>query len=370
MIRVSVIVPCYNREKLLPATLESVRGQTFADWECVVVDDGSEDGSLEAAQRFVKQDSRFRVIGREGNRRGANACRNQGLKLAQGEYVVFLDSDDLLGPACLGNRVEAMQAAPECGFGVFITELFRERVGDRRVLWNIYTEANDLSRFLSKDLVWNTTSPIWRRQVLASLEGFDEDLLSFQDWDLHVRALSSGIPYFRNETRDHFYRNGYKGSSAISTVSTIRGDHLRSHERLFVKTTKSLRAAGLLDDDHRCRVAGLFWWLAKCRLNGAGTTGMEEAVGGWRRALDLQLCSRLQYVEGCLLLGLYSIRGFGRLANVLQHWWPSGFHCVGSEHLHRAPMNGLQIKSPAKKRFGAFREESLVFDQDGLALRR
>ena len=339
MIRVSVIVPCYNRETLLSATLESLSAQTLSNWECIVVDDGSGDKSFEVARQFAQKDIRFRVTRRQGTRRGANVCRNQGLNLAVGEYAIFLDSDDLLSPTCLDHRVTAMDANPECGYGVFLTELFQEQVGDRKVLWNIYTETNDLARFLSKDPVWHTTGPIWSRTVVATLGGFDEDLLSFQDWDIHVRGLAAGIKYFKDPVRDHFYRNRYSGSTAISAVSTVRADHLRSHELLFGNTVRLLSAAGLLDEDNRCRLAGLFWWLAKSWLNGGRVV---EATGVWRNAWEFGLCNRRQLFEGRLMLRMYSLRGMSRLANLMQHSWPPQFYRTGSEHLHNSPLNLLR----------------------------
>src|SRR6266436_2095129 len=101
MSHVSVIIPCYNRESLLGATLDSLLEQTFPHWEAIIIDDDSTDKSMEVARGYARIDSRFRVVSRQGERRGANICRNQGLRIAGGDYVVFLDSDDLLLETCL-----------------------------------------------------------------------------------------------------------------------------------------------------------------------------------------------------------------------------------------------------------------------------
>jgi glycosyltransferase involved in cell wall biosynthesis len=123
VVRVSVIIPCYNRERLLGETLDSLRGQTYSDWEAIVVDDNSQDNSVEVGHRYGRLDSRIHAVSRQGDRKGGNICRNQGLALAQGEYIVFLDSDDLLSPFCLQHRVAAMDNASHYGFGVYQTEL-------------------------------------------------------------------------------------------------------------------------------------------------------------------------------------------------------------------------------------------------------
>jgi len=143
--------------------LDSLIAQTYPDWEAIVADDGSQDNSLELAQKYAAKDNRIRACLRQGEKQGACVCRNQGLSMAAGEYVVFLDSDDLLLATCLEHRVARMDRMPECGFGVYQTEMFYRQAGDRKILWNIYTETSDLHRFLSKDVVWHTTGPYGAR---------------------------------------------------------------------------------------------------------------------------------------------------------------------------------------------------------------
>src|SRR5277367_3302081 len=77
--RVSVIIPCYNREDLLGATLDSVRAQTFGDWEVIVVDDHSQDNSVQVGRSYAQSDNRVRVVSRQGQRKGGSICRNEGL---------------------------------------------------------------------------------------------------------------------------------------------------------------------------------------------------------------------------------------------------------------------------------------------------
>src|SRR6266851_6749150 len=90
---VSVIIPAHNREAYLPAAIDSVLAQTFSDWELVVVDDGSEDGTATVAQAYACKDSRVRWI-RHSQKRGAQAARNSGIHAGSGRWVAFLDSDD------------------------------------------------------------------------------------------------------------------------------------------------------------------------------------------------------------------------------------------------------------------------------------
>lgn len=336
MPRVSVIIPCYNRESLLPATLESVIAQTFRDWEIILVDDHSQDSSLEVARQYAARDSRISVQKREGNRKGANVCRNQGLASAHGEYVIFLDSDDLFAANCLERRVADMNSTPICDFGVYQTELFATSVGDMRVLWNAYTEVSDLHRFLSLDSVWCNAGPIWKRASLQKLNGIDDALPSFQDWDLSVRALVSGMKYFKLPLRDHFYRHGPETGPAISSVSCVDPRHLRSHEQLFETTMGRLRAAKLLNRESLARLTGLFWWLAR-RWSSIGNTA--EALRVWKHARELGLCNGHHYFEGRLVLALrlHEKRGGGRLARLIQWSWPEAYYLIYSKYLNKAP---------------------------------
>ncbi len=94
--KISIIMPVYNVEKYLRECLDSVRAQTFTDWECICVDDGSTDASPAILDEYAAKDPRFRVIKRKHS--NAGACRNVGLDLAKGELLSFLDSDDVFEP--------------------------------------------------------------------------------------------------------------------------------------------------------------------------------------------------------------------------------------------------------------------------------
>ena len=95
--KLSIIIPIYNTGKYLAPALESVRAQTFEDWECICVDNASTDKSLDVAQEFAKRDERFVIIERPDNG-GVSVGRNAGLVAARGEYITFFDHDDLLSP--------------------------------------------------------------------------------------------------------------------------------------------------------------------------------------------------------------------------------------------------------------------------------
>jgi glycosyltransferase involved in cell wall biosynthesis len=96
---ISIITPCYNQAKFLDNCLHSVYNQDYTDWECIIVNDGSNDDTAQTAQIWLSRDKRFKYIEKENG--GLSSARNAGLDIAKGKYVFFLDSDDLISKDCL-----------------------------------------------------------------------------------------------------------------------------------------------------------------------------------------------------------------------------------------------------------------------------
>lgn len=111
---VSVITPVYNKEKYIEATIQSVKSQTYENWELVIVDDCSTDQSAEIVKQYAKNDERIRYYLNENNS-GAAESRNRAIELSKGEYIAFLDSDDLWSPDKLEKQLEFMQKR-QCAF--------------------------------------------------------------------------------------------------------------------------------------------------------------------------------------------------------------------------------------------------------------
>ena len=104
---ISIIIPAYNAEKYLESTIQSVINQTYTDWELIIINDGSNDGTLELISNFKDRDSRIKVFSYENA--GVAHSRNRGIAKARGEYIAFLDADDLWTPNKLEMQLEALQ---------------------------------------------------------------------------------------------------------------------------------------------------------------------------------------------------------------------------------------------------------------------
>lgn len=269
---VSIIIPLHNRAAELPQTLESIRAQTSGDWEAIIVDDHSTDGAKEVAEQYAMKDGRFRVIDLPGPKRGAPAGRNLGILESKGEFIIFLDSDDLISPTCVEHRVKYMREHPDLDFAVWQCQLFREQPGDVPQLWNADTGEDDLDRFLKNDMPWQTTGPIWRREALSRIRidlaerlvelggeqpdfvisktpmVWDESVLSGQDWEFHIRAVASGLNYARVAEIDCHWRLAGPTRDSIGKLSFGK-DHAKhrlrtvEHVEHFLTRSTTLNAA-------------------------------------------------------------------------------------------------------------------------------
>ena len=108
---------------------------------------------------------------------------------------MFVDSDDLVAPWCLEHRIPQMEQHPDLAMCVFPVMLFQKTPGDMAPLWNRLEGEDDLKRFLRSDPPWHTSSPLWRREDLQKLGGFDEQIMYGDDADLHTRALFASMSY-------------------------------------------------------------------------------------------------------------------------------------------------------------------------------
>jgi glycosyltransferase involved in cell wall biosynthesis len=187
---VSVIIPAFNRAWCLGDTLRSVWSQTFRNYEVIVVDDGSTDGTAALLRQF----SQVRVHRWEDNR-GVSAARNLGIQMARGEWICFLDSDDQWVENKLQVQVDLMQAHPECPASY--TDEFWVRNGVRVNPKNKHRKySGEIFRQCLPLCIISPSSIMMRASVLETIGGFDTDLAACEDYDLWLRLASRYPVYF------------------------------------------------------------------------------------------------------------------------------------------------------------------------------
>jgi hypothetical protein len=188
---VTVVVTAYNDSRFLGEALTSLIEQDFADFECVVVDDGSTDLTLDVAVAFAAADARFRVVQHDGNA-GLPAARNTGLSYARAAWVTFLDADDFLWPQALSRRLDVIGGDPQCA-GAFCDWRATSPDSSPRQRPD---EARALRRATFPDALWDTpfiaSAPVLRTAIARALGGFSEDLHAAEDFEFYLRVLRAG----------------------------------------------------------------------------------------------------------------------------------------------------------------------------------
>lgn len=199
---VSIIIPTFNRAGLIPETLESIRAQTHQNWECIVVDDGSQDDTQKVIMDFVNSDNRFQYHERPSNRpKGANACRNYGLEICKGEFVNWFDSDDLMIAEKLEIQLNGLRDSG-LPFSVCQTLVFEHDPANVLGLRNEHIISDTVFEdFVRKKIVWLTQAPLFVKKFLDDNSfRFDESLQAAQEWEFFSRILMS-FPHYHVESR-------------------------------------------------------------------------------------------------------------------------------------------------------------------------
>jgi glycosyltransferase involved in cell wall biosynthesis len=205
---VSVVIPAFNRAGTIRAAIESVLRQTWTDFELVVVDDGSTDGTLEAAAEV--REPRVRLVANPRNT-GAAGARNAGVAQARGTWVAFQDSDDEWLPLKLEKQMARLSAHPDfvgAYCGLLTVGRLDPRPGERTHLRYVpnpamrQTEGDILAPLLERNMI-STQTLVVRRDLFLELGGFDETTTPIEDWDFVLRLAHRGPIAFVDEPLVH-----------------------------------------------------------------------------------------------------------------------------------------------------------------------
>lgn len=197
---ISIIVPCYNYGNYLSETLESVVGQTFTRWECIVVDDGSTDNTKDVVCSYTNRDNRFVYVYQEN--KGLSSARNSGIKAATGDYIQLLDADDLIENQKLEAQIHCFRNYPEADIVYGEVRFFdTEKPLERRfAMWGdnvpwMPMVSGSGKQILAPLLAGNimvVCSPLIRKEVFDTCGLFDETLSNHEDWEFWLRCALGG----------------------------------------------------------------------------------------------------------------------------------------------------------------------------------
>ena len=190
---ISVVIPAYNAEQFLDETLESVLSQTYENWECIIVNDGSTDNTEEIAKKWCEKDTRFRYFYKENS--GTSDTRNLGIKKARGEYIAFLDADDLYMPnfldVCLENLVEkdVDLVAPKM---LEFWDVQNEVIEDKKDY--LYSGKEGIALFLHSNRL--TMALLCKKSVMDEVGGFTWHKKA-EDLHCWLKVLFAGYKIYR-----------------------------------------------------------------------------------------------------------------------------------------------------------------------------
>lgn len=235
---VSVIIPTYNRAGTILRSVQSVIGQSYSEWELIIVDDGSTDQTIELVKPVAKQDERIRYISCLENK-GQAVARNMGIQEARGEYIAFQDSDDCWMPDKLQRQIALMERHPE--YGLVYGQVVYDEAG---VLSTPYPPTDAGERVFVDCLKRNrigTPTMLVRKAVFDTIGLFDTSLPALEDYELALRIT-------KNYPAGFIAAPVLKAYKSADSVSRDLGKHLISSCLILRKYGKEMRENHLWND--------------------------------------------------------------------------------------------------------------------------
>jgi glycosyltransferase involved in cell wall biosynthesis len=268
---VSVVIPAYNRRSTIGTSILSVLAQSVRDLEVIVVDDGSNDNTLEEVKNIAQFDARVRFV-MHGSNQGAQAARNSGIRVALGEWIAFLDSDDTWLPNSLAIRMEIaerrhVQVVHSPGFVVRFE-------GSERQTFEVPTLCGDVFRDVLKG-----ASPLFQAllvsaEALGQIGGLDEGIVAYQEWETAIRlakyfefgfALEPTFVYDCRGT-DNISKDLLRGAEGYEQIlkkhlsAIILHTGPRSVSQHYARLSSEYRTAGDQRASRRCGYISYLWW--------------------------------------------------------------------------------------------------------------
>lgn len=193
--QISIIMATYNRAHFIVETLNSILGQTYPHWECLIIDDGSTDDTLEVLGPILKADNRFKYYKRpETYKKGLPGSRNYGLDLAKGDYIIFFDDDDIVHPQNLEICVNELFNS-DVSFCRYIREVFTGNFSYcfdySKEYASFIVSSGDIENILRNRLPFNSCAVMWKKECFAK-HRFVEHLMYAEEWELYSRIISLG----------------------------------------------------------------------------------------------------------------------------------------------------------------------------------
>ena len=237
---VSIIVPAFNQEKWIAETLDSVLAQSIPDWECIVVNDGSTDGTEAIARSYAQKDARIKVVCQANG--GLSAARNTGIRASQAEFILPLDADDKIAPEYLKKALARFKAHPNTKLVYCKAEYFGQKTGPWELLPYNYKE------FLLANCIF--CSCMYRRSDYNSTPGYDESMKKgWEDWDFLLHLLGPEDVVYQIPEVLFYYRIRQSSVTSVTKQNEedLLWDIIQKHPDKYKKYLYKLRTKYFTD---------------------------------------------------------------------------------------------------------------------------
>ena len=280
-----MIVPAFNRCGMLPEAIDSVLAQSYRPIEVILINDGSDDGTWTLMQSLAQKYPGMIHAWRQENA-GPGAARNLGLTMARGEYIQYLDSDDLLEPEKFEVQIRALQANPDAALAYGETQRIDTASGQSRVWARTSEDIDDIFPSFLMKRGWDTNAPLWRRTACEELAPW-LPLRCMEDWEHDVRAGLLGmkavrVPNHVATVRDH------QDERASAMNSGLTAAHLKdtflAHASIWRLMKRMGRDAGDYMQPFARKVFALARDLARFGLREDADAALAMAVEMSRRS--------------------------------------------------------------------------------------
>ena len=231
---ISVVIPVYNGEKTIAETIESVLNQSFSNFEIVVINDGSQDSTLDILASI--QDPRLKIFSHPNA--GLSASRNRGISQSSGEFIAFLDADDLWTPDKLEAQLTALQENPNAAVAYSWTDFIDETSQFLKPGPHFTISGDVYAELLRGNFLANGSNPLIRRQALIKVGSFDVSFSGVADWELYLR-LATHYHFVAVPSPQILYR--LSANSMSTNLFKQEADSIQFIEQAYAQAPESLQ---------------------------------------------------------------------------------------------------------------------------------
>jgi glycosyltransferase involved in cell wall biosynthesis len=230
---VSVIVPCYKQAHFLDQSLRSVLDQTYNNWECIIVDDGSPDDTEHVALKWITKDERFKYLKQKN--KGLSGARNAGIEICEGEYILPLDADDVLDKQYLETLVPELLKQPEAAVISCYTKFFHGNTNT--IVGELKPESGTVKSLLYQNQL--VASSLYKKEHWTEVGGYDESMKNgFEDWDFWLSVTKRGYEYHIIPKSLFYYRKATQ-SMLVKTIQTtaegVKEYIIHKHRDIYIE---------------------------------------------------------------------------------------------------------------------------------------